>query len=40
MNQNLKQSYEVHVPRDNVMQISKEIGPNGISYPLLSWRFF
>ena len=36
MHQNLKQSYGVHVPRDNVMQISKEIDPNGISYPLLS----
>ena len=29
MHQTLKQSYEVHVPRDDVMQILKEIEPNG-----------
>ena len=29
MHQTLKQSYGVHVPRDSVMQILKEIDPNG-----------
>ena len=29
MHQTLKISYEVHVSRDNVMQILKKIGPNG-----------
>ena len=30
MHQTLKQSYGFYVTRDSVMQILKEIGPNGI----------